>query len=476
MTTERKNEIILFCVAVLLALFIFIPVYLNFGEKALHWGGLDTAQYHILADNLLAGNGLSLKTESPFTPSATRTPGYPFLLAASKYLAGNSVPIILLQILAFGGIAVLTHQIGIFLLGDTRRARLAAFLLIAELQMLYFALLVMSDIFFIFLFLFSVLLLLNFLNTQDQKQYFGASFLLGLSTLVRPNGILLIAMYAIFAFLFLPEKLSWQRRVFVSVFGVALFILPVLPWSLRNYHHFGTFRLTAADTYNLYFYPPKRIAARMNGTALPEERIRFAERLEREAGCTDFEAHDTFKCSAWMERESWKIIKAHPLYFLEGTAYSLLDHLTAADWVDPFVRWRILKPTTPEGHHSLLRVAMDRDFAEVGHQIMLRLRCGVNCVASSLLLLLGRITWTVITILATLGFISLWNMRRERANLVVSGIVVLYVLGVNSFFLTYFDVAERFRLPIFPFLFVFAVAGWTALRSKKFIVASPVAP
>ncbi|HUM38042.1 MAG TPA: hypothetical protein PLQ85_14315, partial [Anaerolineae bacterium] len=44
-------------------------------------GAVDAEGYHLLARNLLAGNGLALSWEAPFCPTALRTPLYPLFLA-----------------------------------------------------------------------------------------------------------------------------------------------------------------------------------------------------------------------------------------------------------------------------------------------------------------------------------------------------------------------------------------------------------
>lgn len=470
--TEKK----IFLAAVFLALFIFIPVYYFIGEKALSPGGGDTANHHALANNILQHGVFSIREEAPFTPSAREVPGYAFLLAISKYFFGNSVGIILIQIFSFGGLAVLTFRIAHYFLHDKQFALFTTALYILEWHTLFITLTVKNDILFTFFFIFSVYFFLEYIKKPRSQPLLVSCFLLGVSALFRPAGAIILPWYFLFGLLCMRRETMnpkyTSRKIFTLIIGISLFVLPLLPWSLRNYHYFGTFRLTPTDAYTLYIFPAKRIQALADGIPYYKPLVEKTEEMirifEQETGCTKFESWDSFGCNDWMVRRSLEIFRAHPFRFAEVVVLGSLNQLTKTQWNNPWIRWKILSSYTYPPATPLREIIHDFSLPLLTEQIHIRVSRGPAAVIAPFLLILGRIFWSTILLFAIIGARYLWKTRpTERLSLLLVVSFLLSYTLVHGLLLTSIDVSQRVNLPTYPFFLTLAMAGFIYIKNIK---------
>lgn len=470
-SATEKN---IFLIAVFLALFIFIPVYYFVGEKALSPGGADSGDHRILAENILYHKVFSMKTVAPRTPSAREMPGYPFLLALSNYFFGNSVAIILIQILAFGGLAALTFQIALYFLRDTAFALFATALYILEWYTLFMTLTVMNDILFTFFLIFSVRLFLEYMKRSDSRALLLSYFLLGVSALFRPAGVVILPGYLLFGFLRMRQETTIPkytfRKICVFVGGISLFILLLLPWSLRNYHYFGTFRLTPTDAYNLYVFPAKRTQALADGipyyAPLTEKRKEMARIFEEETGCAEFESWDSFGCIDWMEQRSLEIFRAHPFRLAEVVLLGSFNQITKTQWNNPWIRWKILPTYTHSSAVPLREIIHNFSLPLLMEQIRIRISQGPAFIAAPLLLILGRVFWSVMVLFAIIGARYLWRVQpAERMPLLLIVFFLVSYTLAHGLLLTSIDVSQRVNLPTYPFFLTLAVAGFVYVKN-----------
>lgn len=462
--TRQEQKI--FFVSVILALLFFIPVYYFIGEKALSPGGADSSDYHTLANNFLRYGVFSMKTAPPYTPSVRAMPGYPFLLALSKYFFGNSIAIILLQILAFSGTAVLVFKIAHIFFGNNRWVILPVVFLFVEFYALFMALTVMTDTFFTFFLTFSFFLFFDFLRRNDYYTFLFSCCFLGIASLFRPAGTGIFLIYTVFYFLQTRRGLPvmpLKRQFAFLLAGALLFLLFVAPWSLRNYTHFGTFRFAANDAYTMYLLPAKRVQALADGVpfyvSLSRQRHEFAERIERESGCTEFESWDTFKCVGWLQQQSFAIFKKHPIRLFQTIALGSFTYLTYAEWSNAWTRWKILPSYPPTLSTPLREIFYHPSWRQIQEQLRVRWRCGFSCVLTPALLLGGRIFWILTVLLACFGVRMFWDNKELRIHLFCAVTLILYFVLLHGFLLSSIDIAERTRLPIFSLLFTLAAGG-----------------
>jgi 4-amino-4-deoxy-L-arabinose transferase-like glycosyltransferase len=459
-----KNEFGIFAVAaitgVAILIFVYFQVYVSKGERAFYAGGGDSQEYLTLADNVLAGRGFSIYTDPPYEIGATRTPGYPLIIALIKLVGGERsiFLLILLQITVLGAIGVLSYRLMKKFI-SIRAAFGLSFLIVLHPLMLFLALTAMSDIFFILFFLLSLHAILLFLGKKEVKYFYAASLLLGVGVLIRPGGLLFYPIYL----LFLPYG-RWQKKSIALVLGgILLFVAPLLPGSIRNYYAFGTFRLSSADIYSFYYVTVPTIVGIRDGISREEAQKVLHERMLLLPGFTRGRAHDTFVYSHQMETEIKQLILSSPLLFLEATVREIPVFLFRTEWATPLVKWQFVQE--PPQHNSFRYAFFSGDIAHAREIFYEKLACGSNCIIPFFMLSLGFLFWIAVFFFAAIGVYALkiWNSTQKRALFLflflITAIIFLHPILNNTP-----NIPERYKLPILPLLLIFAWYGWEKMR------------
>ncbi|MGN6692563.1 MAG: ArnT family glycosyltransferase [Aquihabitans sp.] len=218
---------------------------LAFAVRVLYWltvtpdwvPDADADQYLLLAHSLADGKGFALQfPQFEVHATAFRPPLLPFLLTPGALLFGHALwPARILMAVIGSSVVVLAGVLAARIGG--RWAGYAA----AGLVALYPPLLAndtitLTEPLALFLLLAAILLL-------DDGRFVGAGVTVGLLLLTRPNGYLVVAILAVWA---------WQRaglRKGLVVGGTALLVL--LPWLVRNQIQVGTFRPTTSDGFTI---------------------------------------------------------------------------------------------------------------------------------------------------------------------------------------------------------------------------------
>jgi len=203
----------------------------------------DSLMYETMANNLLAGVGLSLSTAPPYQPTMFKEPLYPLVIALFKAVFGDHINgLVLLQILVNPLIAILVYLIGNRLFED-KVARLSA-LLVALIPIygdISFA--VMPESFFMVLFLSAILLLLKVENTASPCGFLLAGALLGLSSLFKNILLPLAVLYPTALILKHGKSLNRQMAMSAILFLLS-FSLVTMPWMWRNKEQLGLFSIS----------------------------------------------------------------------------------------------------------------------------------------------------------------------------------------------------------------------------------------
>jgi 4-amino-4-deoxy-L-arabinose transferase-like glycosyltransferase len=224
----------------------WLPVFgLALAVRILYWWALtrnwvpdaDADQYVRLSRALANGQGFALQfPQFEVHPTAFRPPLLPFLLTPGALLFGEALwPARLLMAVIGSLVAVLAGVLAARIGG--RWAGYAA----AGLATLYPPLLAndtvtLTEPLALLLILAAVLLL-------DDGRFVGAGATIGLLLLTRPNGYVVVAILAAWA---------WQRAGFTKglvVGGMAFLVL--VPWLVRNQVQVGTFRPTTSDGFTI---------------------------------------------------------------------------------------------------------------------------------------------------------------------------------------------------------------------------------
>ncbi|MBI4058017.1 glycosyltransferase family 39 protein [Candidatus Microgenomates bacterium] len=240
--------------------FVYILAFLFFKYIATHWidpqlgfpvhfGG-DSEQYFLLAENLRVTGVFSFSTQAPFELEALRSPGYPAFIAIILTIFRLPLFISVIQLILAAITGLLIYDIGKDIMKKSF-ALATAFFFWLNPTVLFYSVVMLSDILFVFIEMLAVWLIWK---RKDLGSHFLAFLLLGFGALVRPAGSYLAIIIAIGLFILMLKDYSWKmatRHILISILGT---ILVVTPWMFRNYLAFETFRISSIGPYTLLFY------------------------------------------------------------------------------------------------------------------------------------------------------------------------------------------------------------------------------
>ena len=194
----------------------------------------DTGSYEVIAQSLIKGDGFS---SPPGVPSVTRAPVYPLFLAGVYFLFGPShIAVKLIQALlgAIGCIIICSIGREIF----NRKVGLWSGVAMALYPpLISTAGFILSEELNIFLLAISILFLTRAIKKHQVGWYTLSGIFMGLATLCR-SATLLFPFFLYFTLLFSPFKK--REFIYLSVFLLSM-IAMVAPWTIRNYVRFNTF-------------------------------------------------------------------------------------------------------------------------------------------------------------------------------------------------------------------------------------------
>lgn len=472
-----RDELIVGFGAILISLSVFLFVWNTAGLAGLTWGGNDFIEYDILAKNVLAGHGFSLRDAPPHEPSALRTPGYPLFLALSYAVSGNTVIASLMQILLLAGFGIIGFRI-LLLMGLRRAYALGgALLAVIEPDVLSMSLYLISDMLFVFLLSLSLFFYLKFLSEDSIYFFLWGSAAAGLGALVRPVGILVFLFFAIVFFF----KKGIRRELLYSFLAFMIFIFP---WSARNFLIFGTWRLSSADTYNLYTVAAPQIISFRDNLSYAEARELLLQKFISAAefqplppvdnigyhpARAEFLLADNFEYEEWMKKETKSIFWSSPASFLKLVSLGTLEYLTQVNWLTPLEHWNILHPSY-RPQKSFQQVFFEDGPGSMLTEIWSRFSCGTSCVLAFGLNGLGRIFWLAVIFFSGWGFFNEFRARKERRLPLFLVAFFIFLYSAVHIFFTGVLVQPRYRMPLVPILVGFSLSGmvtfWSFLRLK----------
>lgn len=216
---------------------VFVLATPNIGSPA----SMDAGTYHSIAVNLLEGRGYS---EDGQNPSIFVAPLYPlFIFVVYKFFGVHPMLIELIQCFLGVGMALLTLLIARRFFSQT--VSLIAFVVVSFFPDLFVISTYMyTESLFVFLFLALIYTALLVAEKATLKRIVIAGIVGGLATLTR--GVTMLFPFVFFiALLFRFNLLKTTRTV---VLYSLFFVLPIIPWTIRNVTTFHTFVPIAVGT------------------------------------------------------------------------------------------------------------------------------------------------------------------------------------------------------------------------------------
>lgn len=410
-----RSEIALASLALLVHTVLFLVVIQVEGGSVIDAVRADDG-YFELATNVLAGNGFSMATTSPYVPNALRTPGYVYPLAAligTVGIAGAA----LVQLLLSALIPVLGLHIARYIT-NSRRIGIAAGIILAldpTLALLSFNF--YTDTLFIVLFFAWMLLTFRYLERPLWTTLVTGAAVLGLAIITRPTAQyipLLLVPFIMWRF----GTQDWRRGAAHVAVSLAIVGAMLAPWVVRNYQEFGAFGLSSQKAYVLYTNFAPAVLSVARGSEFATEFTTF---------------------STYAERTSNIITPANgDVYIARALDVALVYPLASA-----FVVGKSLFTFfTNDGVYTLLAVVgyAPRDFTVV--------------------LVVARLVWVAITIAAFIG--ALAYLLRQRSQLAILIILLVAYFALTST-IAAFGTNPRYRLPVDPIILALAGIGCASL-------------
>ena len=397
---NRRDLAIVFGVAVVANF-----VYLYFSNGDFYYP--DSFTYLAPARSLLHGLGF---VDASGAIETIRTPGYPLLLAL---FGARTLPVIIFQHLVNAGLAI-----GIYLLvlyrADRRPALIASLLFSLDVPTIHYSNKLLTET------IFTALLYVIFVLALQRPRLIVIGLLTGVLVMIRPIALF---YFVALGFYFLVRRIP-KRQLLIFV-AVAL----ALPgaWALRNRVRTGVFTISSIGDFNLLTY-------RAAGALAIEDEGDFRKAVADEEQALTDEVDDAIQAElhipdagelpdavrgSYYRKYAWRIIREHPVSFVQLTTRGLLVNLFDSDWDAIWV----VSPMSPD----VLELA------------------------------LGAIP-IVIVVLAIAGTIFLARYDRSMALLIA--LTVAYFIGISAGG----EAESRFRVPVVPQLAIAAAMGVEAIR------------
>ncbi|MEW5995389.1 MAG: glycosyltransferase family 39 protein, partial [Candidatus Zixiibacteriota bacterium] len=192
-------------------------------------------------------------------------PGYGMFLAAVFRICGiYAVPVLLVQILLSGISCLLLYLLAWLLIQSRAIAILAGVLGAASYTSISLSCLVLSDTWYFFLFLISIILFLRGLECGQWKYFVMTGIIMAGAILTRAIGqfwpiimVVLAALYRPASTEQTPSSLTLARwRIAKTMLSIAIVAVITLSWVARNYSLYGLPLLTQASSWG-----PAKVAA-----------------------------------------------------------------------------------------------------------------------------------------------------------------------------------------------------------------------
>ncbi len=437
----------LFAIALILRIILFL-VNFSTNDFAIFPTVYGDDGYVEIAQNILAGNGFAFETEPPYTPNPLRPPLYPLVLAGILALPGSFWLAMILQMLLASTIPVLAYLISKRFVSKKIAFWVGIAMAIEPLGML-FSFVLITETLFIFLFLLSILIFLEFLEKPKLKTAFWLSLIFALGLLVKP-----VTQYIAFIMPFVlwyhlrKQAWPWKQAAIPGIIFAVVCMVVVSPWLYRNHKQFGVAGMGAQPAFNLATYVVPSVLSFENGTDFRTERdILYASGV------------DSTKINLSNSKEyianAVPVILDHPIGLVKTMATSALTFLTH-DGMLMVLQYSGIRPSFYlEKPAIVLLINEPLNFLQ---------EMGKLASSPMILVLLVRVIWIGITLLFIYGAFA--YIRKNGFTLPITLLLLLVLYFMLTTMANGLGVNGRFRMPVNPLLFMFAFYGISTIYNR----------
>lgn len=391
----------------------------------------DANGYQILAKDIV--NRQAYGEDSEFL-SMIRTPGYPLYLAAIYTIFGTKVWLaILFQIIIDSFIVLLIINSGTLLLPNVN-FNIAGLLWAVDPFAIIYSNQLLSDSLFVFFIVLGFYFISRYFKQPEFKDLVIAGVSLSIAVLIRPVGLYLYFIFAIFLLIRTPV-ITRQKLVHISIFLIILLIF-ITPWIVRNKLIHDHYFYSISGAYNSLILYSAPVISIKEDIPLKEAKIVLAEKIKNE-----YSSNDSYEYYQNFQKEAKKIISSNKWFFVKSYIWGILDMYFS---VERNSLARILN--TDLSQHDIIDTLQNEGFAKTIKFLSTTISGFILVVIISILFLF--LSEYLLTIIGSIILIK----NRYIFELILILIPIIYfsfIIGSAGL--------GRFKLSIIPF-YLFLVA------------------
>jgi len=320
--TERLKHLNLFILGILL-LSISVRVYAVLSHPAVPVA--DAADYHRLATGLVQGQGY---VNAAGASTAWRPPAYPVFLAGVYQIFGVNVTTATVVQAVLGGLTVLMLMLLGALILDWPRALIAGVIAAVYPVLVWLPRLLLSENLSFFLLLLTLVAIVMYLRTSRLIWMIVFGVFCALNTLVRGSNLFLpVAVACILQIIrWRSRSLNWNQLIAPLIVLAVAFVLPFIPWTMRNYrvfHH--AIPIATQDGLTLYgsYWPPQQNGKLIWGSLPGPDDPAIAAATQ---------SGDEVAQSRYLNNVTRQRLRENPGYFFRLIPSKMLSLLVPLDW------------------------------------------------------------------------------------------------------------------------------------------------
>jgi len=335
----------------------------------------------------------------------------------------------------------LTYLLAEGISGSKRVAFWSALIFMIEPLSIYHSGLMFTEQLFVPVFLSAVYFFVRYLKTGRKKFLFGSLILFSASTLFR-SVIFYFSPILVLIVLLKELKMSRRHAIYSALISLVLVYSLIGAWLIRNKMVLNTWQASSNQGAVLFGYHYEllmRSIGRMPASPKDIAANQDIFSVDYNNALGDFSIKEISK-----HKFAYLKIRAvyFPLFFLSSGYDNILNRFRESAGFDKYFRWDLVS--------KFLRGDI---------------RDGVKYLFSApksvAVFLIGSVFWLLISILAIIGFRRLIKKNDNKSAILFVGFLVIYFALITTPLIT-----ARYRLPINPFIFIFAVSGFYFFKEK----------
>jgi 4-amino-4-deoxy-L-arabinose transferase-like glycosyltransferase len=402
----------------------------------------DSYGYWQLAENLRTSGVFSQSFSAPLQPDYYRTPLYPLFILFAEIIQIDTLPVITLQILLSLATVYYTYQLAQLLLQNKSIAVIAALIMALDIPSIVFSNLIMTETLFSTLLISGVFYFVKYTKTSSIKNLIVSSVFIGLALLCRPIGIFLPFFFALFTIVFFWHQKG--KAILHSVLSLAVVLLTISPWLIRNKLEFNRYFLSVISAHNFQNFQAAVIYAEVLEIPINDARctLRWKTFQEFEGDANT----QPYEYAKHIQKDAFSILFEYPKILLRNHAEQLLHFF--------------IKPTrnyidVQLGYVKNTYDGITKKPSMINHLLTKSSKLTIGLVGCQLI------------VLALIYVSSLFSIITFKKNKMVVCFLFFILLILCFANLTIPNVTEaRFRIPVMPFIAILSASGVFILINK----------